>query len=363
MADTEGTLAFEVNKADPKRTRLVLDTISDDLESGQVLLKVDRFALTSNNITYARIGEVIGYWKFFPAEVGWGRIPASAFADVVRSNHPEVQEGERVLGWFPMAHYLLIDAGGVSAHGIVDQAPHRADTAPVYRSYTRTATDAQYDPAYEDQHLLLYILFMTSFLVDDLIEDNDFFGAEAFVIGSASSKTAIALAHQLHNRGRGEVIGLTSPNNVAFVEGLEYYDKAVPYGELESLANVPIVFIDHSGDGEIVNRLHRHFGDNVKYSCMVGMTHVGAAPRASDLPGAVPKLFFAPGQVQKRAAEWGGEGLQQHIGDAWQRFRNASVNWLHVKREAGKEAVERAYQDVLAGKAKPDEGHVLSMWE
>ena len=86
------------------------------------------------------------------------------------------------------------------------------------------------------------------------------------------------------------MIGLTSPDNVAFVEGLECYDKAVPYIDLESLADVPIVFVDHSGDGEIVSRLHRHFGDNVKYSCMVGMTHVGAAPRDGDLPGAEPCL-------------------------------------------------------------------------
>ena len=190
MAKADDSLAFEVSKADHARTRVVADSIPDELEAGQVLLKIDHFALTSNNITYAMVGEAIGYWKFFPAEDGWGRIPASAFADVVRSNHPDVREGERVLGWFPMAHHLLIDAGDVNNHAIVDQAPHRADTAPVYRSYTRTAVDAQYDAEYEDQHLLLYILFMTGFLVDDMIADSDFFGAEAFVIGSASSSVS-----------------------------------------------------------------------------------------------------------------------------------------------------------------------------
>ncbi len=204
---------------------------------------------------------------------------------------------------------------------------------------------------------------MTGFLADDMIADNDFYGAEAFVIASASSKTAIALAHQLHARGRGDVIGLTSPGNVAFVEGLEYYDKAVSYENIESLASVPIVFIDHSGDGGVVTRLHRHFGDNVKYSCMVGMTHVGAAPRESDLPGAEPTFFFAPGQVEKRSADWGAEGFQQHLGDAWQCFRDSSNTWLNVKRSVGEEAVERVYREVLEGRARPDEGHVLSMWD
>ena len=362
MDTTEGDSVFEVTKADLTQTRVVPEAVPTDLADGHVLLKIDRFAFTSNNITYGVVGEGIGYWKFFPAQEGWGRIPASAFADVVRSNHPDVHEGERVQGWFPMAHHLVIDAGAVTKHSIVDQAPHRADTAPVYRTYTKTAADAQYSAEYEDQHLLLYILFMTDFLVDDMIAGNDFYGADAFVIGSASSKTAISLVHQLHARGRGNVIGLTSPGNVAFVEGLEYYDKVVSYNDVESIENAPIVFIDHSGDGEVANRVHRHFGDNVKYSCMVGMTHVGAAPRASGLPGAEPQFFFAPGEIQKLTAKLGTEGLQRQIGDAWQRFRDASSDWLTVRRNVGAGAVEQIYQEVLEGRARPDEGHILSMW-
>ena len=39
--------------------------------------------------------------------------------------------------------------------------------------------------------------------------------------------------------------------------------------------------------------------------CSVGATHFDDTPRASDLPGAKPEFFFAPSQIQKRAAEWG----------------------------------------------------------
>ena len=63
------------------------------------------------------------------------------------------------------------------------------------------------------------------------------------------------------------------------------------------------------------------------------MTHVGAAPRDSGLPGAEPAFFFAPGQIQKRTADWGLEGLEQRIGDAWRRFRDSSDAWLNVKRD------------------------------
>ncbi len=123
----------------------------------------------------------------------------------------------------------------------------------------------------------------------------------------------------------------------------------------------PVAFIDHSGNGDVVNGLHRHLGDNVKYSCIVGATHWGSAPRAEDLPGAAPTFFFAPAQIQKRAQDWGPEGLQERLGGAWTRFRAASDAWLEVRRSQGKAQVERAYREVLDGRATPNVGHVLSL--
>ena len=35
--------------------------------AGQALLRLTRFSLTSNNVTYAAMGEGFGFWKFFPA--------------------------------------------------------------------------------------------------------------------------------------------------------------------------------------------------------------------------------------------------------------------------------------------------------
>ena len=35
------------------------------LEEGELLVKVDQFAFTSNNITYAVAGDFLVYWQFF----------------------------------------------------------------------------------------------------------------------------------------------------------------------------------------------------------------------------------------------------------------------------------------------------------
>jgi hypothetical protein len=263
-----------------------------------------------------------------------------------------------------MATHLVIDAGDVQPAQFADVAPHRADTALVYRQYLRAAADPLYDPAREDQILLLRGLFLTAFLVDDFIADQDGFGARTVVVSSASSKTAVALACQLARRGGGEVIGLTSARNVAFVERLGCYDRVVPYAEITTLpAETPIVFVDHSGDGEVVNTLHRHFGDNVKHSCVVGATHWQGRRPARDLPGAPPTFFFAPSQFEKRTAEWGAAGLQQRLGDAWRAFLASTDAWLEVVRSRGPATVERVWGEVVEGRAQPHQGHVLSMWE
>lgn len=352
------SLDFLVRRDDWATTRFA-ETAPPGLSEGQVRFRIDRFALTSNNISYAAVGDMLDYWGFFPAAEGWGRIPAMGYADVVESAHPEVPEGQRVFGFFPMSTELVIDAGQVGRSHYLDVAPHRAGHAPVYRQYAPASADPTYAADREDQTLLLRGLFMTSFLVDDFIADGDFFGARQFVIGSASSKTAVALADLLARRGRGPVIGLTSHQE--FVEKLGSYDRALGYDEVAALAQEPTVFIDHSGQGDAVDALHRHLGENLRYSCVVGATHVGAPPRASDLPGAEPVFFFAPAQLQKRTQEWGPAVLQERLGSAWARFRDASDAWLRVVRGDGREALERTYAEVLAGRARPDEGHVLSL--
>ncbi len=53
--ETELARDFLVNRGNLKETRIVDAGTPEELRPGQVRLKIERFALTANNITYAKI--------------------------------------------------------------------------------------------------------------------------------------------------------------------------------------------------------------------------------------------------------------------------------------------------------------------
>ena len=72
--------------------------------------------------------------------------------------------------------------------------------SPVYNAYTRVSGNPDFEGKQGDYQALLRPLFMLSFMVDDFLGENEFFGAKSVLLSSASSKTAFGLAHLLHAR-------------------------------------------------------------------------------------------------------------------------------------------------------------------
>lgn len=354
---------FVVERANLRNCKFVPAPAAADitLAEGQALLRVASFAFTANNVTYAVAGDMMSYWTFFPAEPGWGRIPVWGFADVLRAKHEGMSEGERVFGYLPMSTHLVVRTDRVSRGSFVDASPHRSALPIVYNQYTRVANDPGYDAALEDQQMLFRPLFMTAFLLDDFLVDNELFGGRAVVLSSASSKTAFGLAFLLHRRSRCDVVGLTSAANLAFVESLGCYDRIVTYDRIDSLGTGAAVFVDMAGNGTVAGAVHRHFGDDLRHSAIVGATHWQQGAREEGLPGAQPAFFFAPTQLEKRTKDWGPEGLQKRYAAAWRDFLSFTKDHIRVEHGRGPADVERVYREMLEGRARPDVGHVLSL--
>lgn len=363
-------LGFIVQRNDLRRTRIVEDT-PPPLAPGQVRLRIDSFALTSNNITYGAFGEAMHYWDFFPCALdGWGRIPVWGFADVVESTVDGLAVGERIYGYFPMSTQVVLQPERLDDGGFVDGAPHRSQLHAVYNRYLRCARDPAHSPAHEAEIALLRPLFMTSFLIDDFLADNAFFGARQVLLSSASSKTAYGTAFCLaRRRGTPQAVaitGLTSATNLGFTQGLGCYDRVIGYDQVATLdAGVPTVYVDMSGSTAVRAAVHGHFGDTLAYSCSVGGTHWTELGGGKGLPGPRPTLFFAPAQVKKRLADWGAAGLAQRTGEAWTAFMKTISNpqrpWISVVRGHGPREVEQVYRELLDGRTNPQQGHLLSL--
>jgi hypothetical protein len=352
---------FEVRRDDFHRTRFV-DADPPDPADGEALLRISRFGLTANNVTYLVFGDALDYWRFFPAsEDGWGRMPVWGFADVAASEHPDLAAGKRVYGYFPASSHLLVRPNRVNADGFLDASEHRRELPAVYNHYVFTDTDPNYDEGLEEEQMLLRPLFGTSFLLDDQLADGDFFGAERIVVSSSSSKTALAAAFLIARREGPELVGLTSPSRVGFVESTGIYSRVVPYDSVAELGDGPATYLDFSGDGELRAEIHRHYGDGLARSYMIGMTHWTDMAGGEDLPGPDPYFFFAPDWAKKRTADWGGAGLRQRIADAWTPFVEWTAGWLRIDGGEGREALESAYREVLEGGMDPAAGHAISL--
>ena len=130
---------FLVKRDDLRQSR-VEEARRPEIAPGQALLRVDSFGLTANNVTYAVMGEAMSYWRFFPAEDGWGRVPMWGFAEVERSEAEGVEAGTRALRVPAAVLPPGRDPRRRRTSGFVDASPHRAELPSAYHRFL--ATDA-----------------------------------------------------------------------------------------------------------------------------------------------------------------------------------------------------------------------------
>jgi hypothetical protein len=357
---------IQVNRKDFHQYKLVEkpNFKAEDVEEGQILVKINRFAFTANNITYAAVGEKVGYWNFFPVSDDWGVIPVWGYADVVLSKNEQIPIGARYYGYYPMGSHLLMSPNNIKASGFTDDMPHRQALPPIYNNYTNTATDPSYSKAGEAYQCLFRPLFTTAFLIDDFMAENEFFTAQNIILTSASSKTAIGLACLLAKRKKDtsiNIIGLTSTRNKEFVSSLGYYDQVLSYEEKSEIRdNEKVVIVDFSGNTNLQIQLQDQLGDHLSYNCLVGMvdwTNRGGA-NSGNIKGTI---FFAPTHALKRTKEWGGAGFQKRLAKSWQIFTNDVNHWMKIETSKGAKGLTNLYPIMLEGKMNPKTGHMVDL--
>lgn len=351
---------FLVNKKQISNTRFV-ENLVNPLEEGEVLLRVRKYALTANNITYAVVGFRLQYWNFFPAEDSFGIIPVWGFAEIVDSRHDDLPIGATYYGYLPMSTYLQVLPVNVKDHGFSDGAAHRQPMAAIYNYYE--LVDKSKQQQFNTDYIpLIKPLFATSFLSYHFLKESDFFAGEVMILTSASSKTALALAFMFYRekkRDNQEVIGLTSEKNKAFVHGTALYDRVLTYEEIDQLPLKNTVLIDMAGKGQLINDIYGHLNENLKYASMIGLADWQADRSQIVFPNA--KMFFAPSVFQAFGRQWGTVELTKQINSALADFIAIAKEWIQIQYIETPQGIAQVYGQLVNGKADPSKGYIVNL--
>ncbi|WP_299079299.1 DUF2855 family protein [uncultured Paraglaciecola sp.] len=350
-----------INKKDFRKTQIVeADTMP--LQQGEIRVNIDKFALTANNIGYAIGGDAVGYWQYFPThEQDWGKVGVWGFADVIESNVVDVAVGERLYGFFPMSSQLVLKPSEVKPHLFLDATKHRQGLPAFYNQYHRCQAEPELMQSMEDQRSVLFPLYLTGFVIADFLMDNHYFNAEQMIVGSVSSKTGYSLAAFIRSNGyTGKIVGLTSAHNVKFVEELAICDQVVTYDQADTVNNISSVYIDMSGDRQVVAALHHHLADNMKSSQIVGVTHWENLGKRVALPGAQPVFFFTPDHIQKRSQQLGEKVFMEKGFTAAVQLFARFKHLVNIEHHQGAQAVAQLWLDLLDNKISGQRGVMLS---
>ena len=340
---------------------------ADALGENELIVEVNEFSFTANNITYGVAGDMLGYWQFFPAldngDDQWGIIPVWGFATVTASSCAGVEVGERLFGYFPTDNQLKMSNVILKGDKLIDGAEHRAKLPQGYNTYTRVNLEHGYMPAFDNERMLLWPLHVTSFSLWDCLVMNEWYGADQVLVLSASSKTSLGLGFAIHlDKDAKPSVGVTSGGNQAWVESLGMYDEVVNYDDVENLdASKKVAIVDMSGNIGLLNKLNDHYGDNLMHCLNVGITHRDQAGHHTDIPEGRKTFFFAPGHIQQRMSDWGPEEFFKRSGAFLQKSIADSKRWMKVRDLNGLEDLKEQFQAVADGKVSPEYGLIVRM--
>ena len=340
---------------------------TDTLTDGEVIIEIDRLALTANTISYGIAGKsgLIRYLESFPAPQGYARMPFWGFGNIVASAHPELGVGERLYGFYPPSTYLLTKMDKVKPTSCRDMTACRGSIPAFYSEYARVAAEPGYAPEFDDMQSLLRPVISTSFLLENYITRHAFYGASNVIITSASSKTAFGFGHFLVNNhaDKCKAIGLTSAGNKDFVEKIGCYHQVLTYDQVAMLPHETSVLFDMAGNSRVRGAIHNHLGDHIAYSGTVGATHwesVGADDAA--LPGPRPVFWSGPDEIAHLAKESDDPAQMLNlISTRMGGLMIEAAQWLNVTHFNSPEAIKAAYTDMLDSKMTAEQGIIFDL--
>lgn len=353
---------FRIDRTDIRRAELV-EVEPRPLEDGDVEVRLRRFALTANNMTYALLGNgyvasvaAPGYFEYFPTTEGKGLLPVWGIAEVSASRCDDLAVGVPLYGFLPLASHWVLSPGAVEAHSFRDETARRSELPAVYNHYTLVGETGDFEP--RDSHLWVVFrpLLRTGYLIADALRSQAYHSAARVLFLSASSKTAMITAHCLRRmQGCPRLIAATSKRNAAFVTDTGLYDDVLEYRELDALdaEGGSTAIIDLAADGELTKRLRARLGDALCHYLIVGKSHWNAPAPERHVGDPAPEFFFAPAAIAERVRDWGLAEVRRRFAAAWSSFLPEARRFVEVHIGHGRYVVPDLYEALREGRLDP----------
>ncbi|KAK4224232.1 hypothetical protein QBC38DRAFT_485918 [Podospora fimiseda] len=242
------------------------------LPPNSVRIKTRLISLSTNTVTYARLGGIPGlnWWNVWqipsltsppPNLDAYCRISAWGYSEVIESTLPSLSSGTWLFGYQPIGTHpeiLTLSPGEAPGH-FAEVSEFRKSLHNIYNRYVAVS-----EPGYSDEKALesnLGVLFMTGYLINRFVfsfEQNispvhpvgvkelSFAWTEkeaditdaTIVFLACSGKTALSLAHELkYNRPEGKrvgrIVGVGSEKSRGFSEGTGLFDEVLLYEDVD----------------------------------------------------------------------------------------------------------------------------------
>jgi hypothetical protein len=186
--------------------------------------------------------------------------------------------------------------------------------------------------------------------------------AETVILSSASSKTALALAFALKQRGGVDTVGLTSEANKAWLESTGVYGRVRTYGDVDRLhARGLTAYVDFLGRPQITADVHNAMKDRLVHSIVVGVTDWENPRKPMAVSGPAPTLFFAPTYAAERVRVLGQAEFDKRVFSSMRSFCEDSVKYIKPVEVKGRDAIQKAWADLVEGRVTPDQGLIAVM--
>jgi hypothetical protein len=283
-----------LDKADYSKHHLVdvPNTELAPLSPSSLRLQPKILGLTTNNLTYARLGHLMGWYDIYPLPPAtpepyndieaYGRIAAWGYAEIVESTVSEITPGQTVYGFHPISTGIETVRVEYAEHGgkriasqIIVLDEHRQHLWKVYNRYQVCAPLKELEQAKGVDSIgwdsLMQGLFATGYNLSTYVfawsdenrihpsgkgewtaQDADLRDATVVML-NASGKTAMSFAYCLRQNRPKEhqprtIIGVGSPVSIKTIEKSGLYDKVVLNSEHEATK----AFIEAASTSRIV---------------------------------------------------------------------------------------------------------------